>query len=1021
MTGFRRVKHFALILIFLFFFAGVVQGLEFGDIALVNSDKWVVAGENIDIEVININNSVGIQSVGFELLDSGSEGIIETSLDSVNPYTTGFYSEESGIADIRITVNYIFDGYEYSVSKIYGQYIDHGPMYSVANPERDYEVIVNNVTTIKVYALDRLGNRIDSRREADQGGTPEYFTLISSPETSEFWNGTGYSNDPVTSYVDSEGYASTRFRVSEFAGSNIVNIIPSGDIDSRIISITGISNGEPSQILVYVSPSSGEPPYIPADDKSSFIITYQLLDAWGNPAGNRTIYISPDDEYDSPDYRTSNSIGLIEFSYGPKAIKGIYTLVATSVDNESVSATTRLSFVSTAPRDMLLTANPQVMPSHDVDSDFRAEMRAKVIDEMGNPVAGESVSFSIIDGIYPSSQVAPPFLESTSAVSDQDGYAIVGFVPGEFETDWNSPVYSKEADASCRVKALWLANDSYIDLEWKNYPYLSVQTNVTPETVPVNGTVEVEIKLTGDGWALQPDPVDVMLVADRSGSMLKEYPDRMVSLMDALKAFAGEMNEGKDRLGLISFGTLGRANIFDYYYDYWAGYDESPWDWPRDDGSYIEDHYPGNGKYYSNYSSIDKVLTLDFSDFDEEVDLLVPYGGTPMRKGVYDAIKHIRDNGRSDAVKAVIVLSDGDYNYYGDPLARGDSKTTIYEETDWWGRVIDPWDYGDYYYFDDLNSSEQNMSAFANFNNIKIYSIAYGSDLSAVGNITLENLAKSTGGEYYHAPDGEELEGIYKDIAGELKTLAGVDTEMELMFSNVEINNVTVSNENSEILRYVYDEVKSTSIASRYGNGTCISEHIDQSAWWSQNASLHFDVGTVYLNQTWQAKFLLRVLKPGNINLFNDTSFISFNGGIDSLSLPDTYVTSVADLNSTGMGLGALLDLSGFEVKNSESMSDRMEFNWDLYYDGSHPVTQTLEYLNPDEGTWNLFYETEMPWEEDNPVTTSHNYEWDVYNMPPGEYSVRLKGTSYDSNDDYEYLSQPISIGASSGAYIKIE
>ena len=64
-----------------------------------------------------------------------------------------------------------------------------------------------------------------------------------------------------------------------------------------------------------------------------------------------------------------------------------------------------------------------------------------------------------------------------------------------------------------------MARQQSVLLTWKNYPYLSAYTSVSPPMVPVNGTVNVTVKLTGDGWALQPNPIDAVLLIDRSGSM----------------------------------------------------------------------------------------------------------------------------------------------------------------------------------------------------------------------------------------------------------------------------------------------------------------------------------------------------------------------------------------------------------------------------------------------------------------------------------------------------------------------
>jgi len=42
-----------------------------------------------------------------------------------------------------------------------------------------------------------------------------------------------------------------------------------------------------------------------------------------------------------------------------------------------------------------------------------------------------------------------------------------------------------------------------------------------------------------------------------------------------------------------------------------------------------------------------------------------------MRSAIYKSIQEINLHKRSNTVKAIVLLSDGDYNYYGDPLARG--------------------------------------------------------------------------------------------------------------------------------------------------------------------------------------------------------------------------------------------------------------------------------------------------------------------------------------------------------------
>jgi len=60
----------------------------------------------------------------------------------------------------------------------------------------------------------------------------------------------------------------------------------------------------------------------------------------------------------------------------------------------------------------------------------------------------------------------------------------------------------------------------------------------------VNDTVDVKVQIIGDGWALQPKPIDVILVIDVSGSMDGKdiSPTRMQAAKNAAKNFVGNMN-----------------------------------------------------------------------------------------------------------------------------------------------------------------------------------------------------------------------------------------------------------------------------------------------------------------------------------------------------------------------------------------------------------------------------------------------------------------------------------------------
>jgi len=160
-----------------------------------------------------------------------------------------------------------------------------------------------------------------------------------------------------------------------------------------------------------------------------------------------------------------------------------------------------------------------------------------------------------------------------------------------------------------------------------------------------------------------------------------------------------------------------------------------------DTASYIEKHYPGNGKIkYDDFAevwvslgnpSLNPVSGLHYSAYggnDMSKSLLwqVPLkkddtgqASAPLRKGLHTAIKEIVGHppGHSDTVRAIVVLMQNEYRYFGDPFAEGaplnvspDSNTLAAGTSD-------------YYAFDDCNNT-QNMVEWARQNDIIIPDVA---------------------------------------------------------------------------------------------------------------------------------------------------------------------------------------------------------------------------------------------------------------------------------------------------------
>jgi Mg-chelatase subunit ChlD len=499
--------------------------------------------------------------------------------------------------------------------------------------------------------------------------------------------------------------------------------------------------------------------------------------------------------------------------------------------------------------------------------------------------------------------------------------------------------FDENATGTALVGASWNGMSKTISITYRNYPYLRVETEVSPMTIQVNDTIEVTVRVIGDGYSLISKPIDVVLVTDRSGSMLYDTPDRMYSVREAAKQFINEMTP-RDRVGLVSFGMSGSIS--------------RPGVNSRISTSEINNayHYPTS---YSAYATLDQALSIDLSGAKTKLDYMVPDYGTPMREAVRLSISHEITNARTNAVKAIILLSDGDYNFYGDPLARGTGSTSS-----------TPSDFTDlttkYYQYTYLNASNQNMSAYAKNNNIKIYAIGFAADISNGGKNTLRILAESTGGKYYDG-NAANIETIYKNIAGELKnSAAALNTEMVLDFEslNVTYNEITTLVPGKDVFSYQYVEGISTKITSWNTTINPLPDHVpsypytvDQTTGWDQNPpQLKFSIGNISINQTWQATFLLQAKQPGNIDIFGSNSSVTFFGATMKyhVPIPASYATVLGEFIAED-NHPYFLSLDGLPSSGEICMgSQDLEYRWVLNYSGDRAVVQEIYYQRSENG-----------------------------------------------------------------------
>jgi len=180
-------------------------------------------------------------------------------------------------------------------------------------------------------------------------------------------------------------------------------------------------------------------------------------------------------------------------------------------------------------------------------------------------------------------------------------------------------------------------------------------------------------------------------------------PKRIDGAKNAAKSFIDLLDESKDRLGLVKFHS-----------------------------SDLE---------HSQVNVITTLYAFEKNSAKWAVNGLPASGGTPMGEGLKVAIDHLIEYGREDAVKVIILFTDG-----------------------WWNMGCNP--------IDQANRAKDN--------GIIIYTIGWG----GVNEEELREIASITGGEYYYASTSEDLEQIYEKIAKKITKIVAKNITVEFELSD---------------------------------------------------------------------------------------------------------------------------------------------------------------------------------------------------------------------------------------------
>ncbi|MDD1710693.1 MAG: Ig-like domain-containing protein [Methanoregulaceae archaeon] len=878
---------------------------------------------------------------------------------------------------------------------------------------------------------------------------PEFVTFtILTRDGSRLQNSSdlNFTNITTTNSNNLDGMVDTNISLDTEPGDTLIRVKPLGLAD-RTIKIERIADGEP--FYIYAVRRDPSVPYVPANGEDYFVITYQLFDQYMNVLNNKKIELeaeSPGEPW-YPNITTTYD-GLAAEQYGPFPIEGSpgkgkefkTKLIATAQENLSVQSILPVEFYDPRPVDLLLSVNPRNIPSLDVNNTSHSVVTGMVVDNHGKGVGGQTVNFSLSSPIYSvlSPQItALPYLTCTLNVTDEYGFAYVTFIPGKF----NASEY-RSVTGQCDVTGTWNLTSRNVAPIWKNYGYLKVTTWVDNSSIIENQTVKVGVEVYADGPSFNSLPIDMIFSTDRGASMLWDTydgyggsGDKMQYLYNNSAVIFNELNECPeeaecDRAGVVSFGPGNRSINWP---DKWPGDDVTA----ADDSSYIASYYPPNSETgttyigYEDFATVDTGLEYDFKPLvNDTINGLRPFGdpwkgdkaNVPLRYGLYKSINEMIGLGtteetRPEAIRAIIVLTDPEWNDWGDPTAGWDgiSVKTVYAETKkapWklpesglnaWvpfstfgrkvgGQVIEENNVP-------IGDIRQNMANYAKEHEIIIYSVAYpkkDNNIDDAREEVLRHLSESTGGMYFEARNGTNLRTIFEVIGRDLRQRASINTTAEFNFTSVKLyTNGTVEDwGGNETFNYSYVPFESTKTQKWNSSGN-LTELIyrDDTINWTVDQKLKFDLGTMFVGDRWMANFTLISKKVGTVELF-ENSYIYTDD--DQIIVPKPIIQTGA--TRRGDEPTADLEIKNFIVTNS------LNLDYLVQYTGNETLHTRLFYRKGGRitGDWKQFAARNYECTNGACLATSDDAVISKWLLGSGDYEFKIEAWAKDAPMDYK-------------------
>jgi Mg-chelatase subunit ChlD len=505
----------------------------------------------------------------------------------------------------------------------------------------------------------------------------------------------GASIAPLSSTTDANGTITATIHLSSRAGGNVVdaNVTNREICEPAYRMIEGLA-GEPTHLFV-----NADPQRVSADGADTSQVTGTTTDEFLNPlcsAGSIRFNVAG-----SSTTMPLDGAGEALITLKPSRFTGNVTVNGTYIDEiggtiANITNETVVEFYAEEPARIVVMADATRISRVDIPGVNESVITATVVDKWGHVLWNRTVSFSTTLGS----------LSTTAVTTNEHGQATVTL---QSDTAGDATVDASTLnDSGCGVVGT-------TTIQVMGVPFISVITTIEPDPVEPGGAINVTTTISGQGnitgtryaahamlvldrsGSMDPDyyagtPLDVALVLDRSGSMefLGSDPEQpMTDAKTAAKVFMDNLVSNA-QVGVIAFEGSVTTEI---------------------------------GLTLLN-SSDNKTLVRN------AINGIHTGGGTAIGDGLRRANDLLTDDGRADARRITILLTDGKCTAGGDQ----DCSQAI------------------------LN---------ANTNHITIYAIGLGS-AEYIDEPLLQRVASETGGKYYNAPSSSELRSVYNSIAQEI-------------------------------------------------------------------------------------------------------------------------------------------------------------------------------------------------------------------------------------------------------------